>query len=73
VLEPGATKSVLVPVGTFVGRLFGGWDVMSSRPVGAEECSGCDLEVCWVVVPVRPAADGFELVSVLDVVLLPSL
>jgi hypothetical protein len=24
VLEPGATKSVLVPVGTFVGRLLGG-------------------------------------------------
>jgi hypothetical protein len=73
VLEPGATKSVLVPVGTFVGRLLGGWDVMSSRPVGADECSECDLEVCWNVVPVRPAADGFELVSVLDVVLLPSL
>jgi hypothetical protein len=46
---------------------------MSSRPVGADDCSGCDREVCWVVVPVRAAADGLELVSVLDVVLLPSL
>ena len=29
---PGAAKSVLVPVGTFVGRLFGGSSFMSSRP-----------------------------------------
>jgi hypothetical protein len=73
VLEPGATKSVLVPVGTLVGRLLGGWDVMSSRPVGVDECSGCDWEECWVVVPVRAAADGVEPVSVLDVVFLSSL
>ena len=31
-VESGAPKSVLVPAGTFVGRLFGGWDVMSSSP-----------------------------------------
>ena len=29
---PGAAKSVLVPVGTFSGRLFGGWSFMSSKP-----------------------------------------
>jgi hypothetical protein len=29
---PGAAKSVLVPVGTFAGRLFGGSSFMSSRP-----------------------------------------
>jgi len=29
---PGAAKSVLVPVGTFSGRLFGGSSFISSRP-----------------------------------------
>ena len=29
---PEATKSVLLPVGTFAGRLFGGSSLMSSRP-----------------------------------------
>jgi hypothetical protein len=29
---PGAAKSVLVPVGTFAGRLFGGSSFMSSKP-----------------------------------------
>ena len=29
---PGAAKSVLVPVGTFSGRLFGGWSFISSKP-----------------------------------------
>jgi hypothetical protein len=29
---PGAAKSVLVPVGTSTGRLFGGWSFMSSKP-----------------------------------------
>jgi hypothetical protein len=31
-IVPGAAKSVLVPVGTFSGRLFGGWSFMSSKP-----------------------------------------
>ena len=38
---PGAAKSVLVPVGTFAGRLFGGWSFMSSKPWEREDdCSG---------------------------------
>jgi hypothetical protein len=31
-MVPGAAKSVLVPVGTFDGRLFGGWSFISSKP-----------------------------------------
>ena len=46
VVESGAPKSVLVPVGTFVGRTLGGWDLMSSRPVCSFESEGC-----WEVVP----------------------
>ena len=62
-IESGAPKSVLVPVGTFVGRTLGGWDVMYSRPATGE-CLDCEWEGCWVVVPETP---------VFDVVLLPSL
>jgi hypothetical protein len=29
---PETTRSVLLPIGTFVGRLFGGWSFMSSKP-----------------------------------------
>jgi hypothetical protein len=29
---PEATNSVLLPIGTFVGRLFGGSSLMSSKP-----------------------------------------
>jgi hypothetical protein len=52
-----------VPPGTFVGRLLGGCDVMSSIPA-AGGCLDCEWEDCWVVVPETP---------VFDVVLLPSL
>lgn len=62
-VEPGAPKSVLVPAGTFVGRLLGGWDVMSSRPATVDSLD-CEWEGCWMVVPETP---------VFDVVLLPSL
>jgi hypothetical protein len=62
-VESGAPKSVLVPVGTFVGRLLGGWEVMSSRPATGD-CVDWEWKGCWVVVPETP---------VLAVVLLPSL
>lgn len=60
IAESGAPKSVLVPVGTFVGRTLGGWDVISSRPA----TGACDWEDWWAVVPGTP---------VFDVLLSPSL
>lgn len=62
-VESGAPKSVLVPVGTFVGRTLGGWDVISSTPATGVSLN-CEWEGCWVVVPETPEV---------DVVLLPSL
>ena len=62
---PGAAKSVLLPVGTFVGRVFGGWSFMSSKPEDKEDGDSSGRE--WGVEPVTAAAGD----SLLSVVFLP--